>query len=437
MTWAWLLLPLGPGGTTGTAQNISADGHVAVGLVDKPPDTNSRWACTWVDGAGPNFLGLASSSEADAVNHDGSVIVGTTSTGQPFRWVSGSVTSFGDTRDIIRTMTPDASRTVGSTRISSTHEQACFWNAAGTPTLLGFLPGHDQSRALGISEDGQWIVGLSQLTGVADTMRAFRWSAATGMINLGMPTPPPTPHDTWGFGVSPDGAIVVGDVVVGGNAAFRWDTGLGMIYLPTLVENASSTTVYISGDGQWIVGYQQDPNFTITGYTLCWWPTADRTDPGVVPSPLRFDPNDPDSGIDYTYATGVSHDGMVMVGYVVRSNPLPWLYDRRGVDYPPPPPPIGLTVDNVRADGNAPPAPPPVLPGCGISLEWSDTRGKSFGSPVLQQFGATGEYRKMLLWRRLGYAYDRVFRITWSCNAPTALQGAWIEADPEASGKKG
>jgi hypothetical protein len=64
-----------------------------------------------------------------------------------------------------------------------------------------------------------------------------------------------------------------------------------------------------------------------------------------------------------------------------------------------------------------------------ISLEFSDDRGHSWGSPVSQPIGNAGEYRKSLQWRRLGMSRDRAFRISWSAPLATALQGCWLDAD--------
>jgi hypothetical protein len=74
-----------------------------------------------------------------------------------------------------------------------------------------------------------------------------------------------------------------------------------------------------------------------------------------------------------------------------------------------------------------------VLDPTSIFLEWSDDRGHWFGSPVGQPMGGPGEYIKSLQWQRLGMGRDRVFRVSWSCPTPTALQGAWIEFVPGQS----
>ena len=72
-----------------------------------------------------------------------------------------------------------------------------------------------------------------------------------------------------------------------------------------------------------------------------------------------------------------------------------------------------------------------------VSLDWSDDRGHSYGNPVTQAIGGTsptlgagGDYQTVLQWQRCGMARDRVFRLSWTVNAPTALQGAWVTAEP-------
>lgn len=65
-------------------------------------------------------------------------------------------------------------------------------------------------------------------------------------------------------------------------------------------------------------------------------------------------------------------------------------------------------------------------------LDWSDDRGHTYGNPVGSSFGGVGEYLTSVQYQRLGYARDRLFRLTWYSPTPTALQGAFIEADTSA-----
>jgi hypothetical protein len=68
-----------------------------------------------------------------------------------------------------------------------------------------------------------------------------------------------------------------------------------------------------------------------------------------------------------------------------------------------------------------------------VSLRWSDTRGASYGNPVIQSMGAGGELYVSPQWQRLGMARDRVFEISWSAPVRTALQSAFIEVRPAAT----
>lgn len=65
-----------------------------------------------------------------------------------------------------------------------------------------------------------------------------------------------------------------------------------------------------------------------------------------------------------------------------------------------------------------------------VSLRWSDTRGVTWGNPVTQSLGATGEYLTQPSWNNLGYARDRVFEVFWDFPMPVSLQGAWLTFTP-------
>jgi hypothetical protein len=76
-------------------------------------------------------------------------------------------------------------------------------------------------------------------------------------------------------------------------------------------------------------------------------------------------------------------------------------------------------------------ATPTPTAGAVISLDWSDDRGNTFGNPV--SLTLSGNFGDALTWWRLGYARDRVFRLTWTAAAEVAIQGAWIQADSSAN----
>ena len=68
-----------------------------------------------------------------------------------------------------------------------------------------------------------------------------------------------------------------------------------------------------------------------------------------------------------------------------------------------------------------------------MSLRWSDTRGRTWGNPILLSIGVRGEYALSVQAQRLGMARDRVFELSWSIPARTALTGAFIEATKAAT----
>lgn len=64
-----------------------------------------------------------------------------------------------------------------------------------------------------------------------------------------------------------------------------------------------------------------------------------------------------------------------------------------------------------------------------VSLRWSDDRGRTFGSEVLQSSGQPGEYLTQPQWLGLGIARDRIFELSHSINGPAAINGAWIDCE--------
>lgn len=64
-----------------------------------------------------------------------------------------------------------------------------------------------------------------------------------------------------------------------------------------------------------------------------------------------------------------------------------------------------------------------------VALRYSDDRGRTYSSDVLQSTGAPGEYLTQPMWRGLGIARDRVFEVEFASDGPATLNGAWIEGE--------
>lgn len=86
------------------------------------------------------------------------------------------------------------------------------------------------------------------------------------------------------------------------------------------------------------------------------------------------------------------------------------------------------TDDSTVTSDNSSATNPPV-----INLRWSDDRGKTYGNYVAQSLGELGKYLTSVQWRRLGYARDRIFELSWSTATKTALNGAWVETTPSGT----
>ncbi len=67
------------------------------------------------------------------------------------------------------------------------------------------------------------------------------------------------------------------------------------------------------------------------------------------------------------------------------------------------------------------------VPGPKFLLKWSNTRGASWQGSLMQSLGATGEYYTAPMFRRLGYARDRIWELSWTAPCLVSLNGAWVE----------
>jgi probable HAF family extracellular repeat protein len=255
-------------GEATSASDVSADGSVVVGQVGSQA---FRWTHeTGIVGLG-DFPRGPFYSLANAVSADGSIVVGRGATDfctrgcrnifPPFRWTQAS----GMTRVNMGTaidISGDGSVIVGGS------SQASSWTQAGGAVGLGDLPdGTLNSHSFGVSADGSVIVGQGNSAAGAE---AFRWTQDDGMVGLGIL---PGFDFSLAQDVSADGSIVVGsvgfDVTYAG--AFIWDAthgtrnlhdvlinevGLGASLIGWNLDYASA----ISGDGRVIVGYGTNPN---------------------------------------------------------------------------------------------------------------------------------------------------------------------------------
>jgi probable HAF family extracellular repeat protein len=169
-------------------------------------------------------------------------------------------------------------------------------------TWLGTLPYGDWSWAYGVSADGAVVVGVSNYLGGYGS--AFRWTASGGMQDLGTPGG----RVSYAYGVSADGAVVVGTAIVdyyddwgfyNYPRAFRWTVDGGMQDLGDL-GGGESEAYGVSADGAVVVGGA----FNAAGRwrAFRWTASGGMQDLGTL-------------GVGWSEAYGVSADGAVVVGW--------------------------------------------------------------------------------------------------------------------------
>lgn len=196
---------------------------------------------------------------------------------------------------------PDAIRISGdgSTVVGEAANVPALWTDATGVVPLGDLPGGaENGSAFGVSLDGAVVVGS---VGSAAGVEAFRWTADGGMVGLG-DLPGSGPFASHALGVSGDGSVVVGVSSRSWPAlrAFRWTEATGAVDLASVPGgDGISSAQAITPDGSTIVGGRQ----TATSVEAFRWSEAT----GVVG--LGFVP-----GASSSRALAVSADGSVVVG---------------------------------------------------------------------------------------------------------------------------
>jgi probable HAF family extracellular repeat protein len=174
--------------------------------------------------------------------------------------------------------------------------EAFRWTSAGGMVGLGVIPGGSfPSYGAGVSADGSVVVGDSG-------GEAFRWTADGGMVGLGVM---PGGSSSRANGVSADGSVVVGD---SGGEAFRWTAAGGMVGLGVIPGGSSSRANGVSADGSVVVGRSSSKERFAVAFI--WNSTSGIRALEQVLTELGIDL----TGWTLTYATGVSVDGLTIVG---------------------------------------------------------------------------------------------------------------------------
>ena len=176
-----------------------------------------------------------------------------------------------------------------------------------TATNIGLFSGGTISIANGVSADGSVVAGYGDGldTSVSyDVFQAFRWTASNGMVGLGFL--PGGQKFSEAFGVSADGTTIVGvSDSASGNQAFRWTQAEGMVGIGKLAGASFTRANAISADNSTVTGYStfnSDPFNAGNNHAFRWTAAEGMTDLGLL------------SGADFSVANALSADGSVIVG---------------------------------------------------------------------------------------------------------------------------
>ncbi len=128
---------------------------------------------------------------------------------------------------------------------------------------LGTIDGNN-TYAMDVSADGSVVVGYFG----TETISAFRWDESTGVHLL--PRSADTEVGSFAFGVSGDGAVIVGTLTDDHNThhAFRWHNKTGTVRLGTAENALTSIARAVSYSGRRTVGSAQ---FTLSDFAPLVW----------------------------------------------------------------------------------------------------------------------------------------------------------------------
>jgi probable HAF family extracellular repeat protein len=205
-------------------------------------------------------------STAAGVSADGGVVVG--------RAVDASL---GNVPRAFRWTASDGLVAIGLSPLSSAY-------AGASPEQL-------YSIATAVSGDGRVIVGFAGTTLVTSDERAFRWTQADGMVDLG--------DRAAALAVNRDGTVVVGEW---DHRAFRWTQAGGMVSIGFLNGGSSAKATGVSADGSVIVGVARDGAAANATRAFRWTEASGMVSLGVL------------NGGDHSLANGISSNGTTIVG---------------------------------------------------------------------------------------------------------------------------
>ncbi len=249
-------------------------------------------------------------SSARAVSADGRVVAGVSKSDagdEAFRWTADTgMVGLGDlaggsSRSITRGMSGDGSVIIGQGQVD-TGNAAFRWALPLGMEPLSSLAGVDESVANGCSLDGNVIIGTAR---VGTSSLAFRWTSNSTFADVLAPSENGTLGNTEAHGISPSGQWIAGSIAPDGpEVASIWSTSTGWVVIgdiPGGGEDSSAVAVNDNGD---IAACNGSSLSSGTSFEAYRWAN------GVI-EPL----GDLPGGTFQSFATGMSADGSVIIGY--------------------------------------------------------------------------------------------------------------------------
>jgi len=180
---------------------------------------------------------------------------------------------------------------------------SAFSVSAQPLTALPSLPGALAMYVDAISDGGTVVCGDAVL--LSGSARAWRWTAATGVSNLGFLS---GATDSYGYGMSGDGLAVVGASGAAFDVAHRWTSATGMQSLGSLSPGQPSFASAANFDGSVVIGY----GYFGSGIESGWrWTSASGMQPIGQTLP----------GTNQSVALSTSSDAGITVGYCYNNAP--------------------------------------------------------------------------------------------------------------------
>tara|TARA_R110000868_G_scaffold29330_7_gene109031 strand:+ start:3847 stop:5793 length:1947 start_codon:yes stop_codon:yes gene_type:complete len=314
-------IDLFPGDIFGYALGLSGDGSTIIGRSGPGYSNYSGFRWTTADGLVSASPGGTSWSSALGVSDDGTVILGSSDLGQ-FIWTAGGGYTFFDP-DLLHGGSFDNMSGDGLTFVGDVYGNghAASWTLAGGVVDLGLpIVGGTLTSSSSASYDGSVITGYA--FDPSHYTHVWRWSAGDGMTVLDTPD---GFTDSTNPVVSADGSTIAATSFTftdGYHAVWtRWTQATGTVLLGAFSGMSSTSVAAVNADGSVIVGGGYSPGTGISS-ALRW---SEQTGILRVDDLLRAADVDL-TGLNLTYARGISADGHVIAGEGTYDDETPFLW---------------------------------------------------------------------------------------------------------------